>query len=198
MALVGREVVDLVVVGEQAEAARPIDGGGGVVDAALRARRRRARRRSSRRRSASRPLSVSRGTVPAGHRERERAGAEGDLGIALAPAAMAEQGGLLVDQARGDRACRARRAERRRRSGGSPAGTRSARRTGRHRRWSHCSVSRFIRLVREAVVTSVAKGRSGGRGKRRRWCRGAGVRAWRSAAASGTLSSSQRSLAAEK
>ena len=95
------------------------------------------------------------GDVPVGDGEREGAGAEGDLGLAAVAAAMAEQRRLLIDDAGGDRrgwpavpnAPTVGRI-----SGSASMGTPNR----RHSSGSHCPVSRFIRLVREAVVTSVA------------------------------------------
>ena len=119
------------------------------------------RRRSSARPRATPPLAAAGfGALPAtfpGHREREGAGAERDLGVSGRAATMAEQCRLLVDGVRGDldrtiAAARPNAPTVDWIGGSSSMGTPNR----RHSSASHCAVARFMRLVREAVVTSVA------------------------------------------
>src|SRR5262249_21604849 len=96
------EALDLGEVAEKPEAAGPVHCRSGVVDAAL--------QRVDQRAVAETPgdaaihaLSLRRSDVAFGDAEREGAGAEGDLGLARPPAAMAEECRLLVDEAGPDR-----------------------------------------------------------------------------------------------
>ena len=153
------EGVDLGEVGEQAEAARPVDGGRGAVDAAVERIGRLPRRPSARRRWAAARRPRSRINC-AGDGEREGAGAEGDLGVAGIAAAMAVERRLLVDDRGGERhgsaadatACRSRRCSAR-----SRAAPRAARRTGRRDRHPSGRWRDSISEVREAVARSVTK-----------------------------------------